>query len=132
MATHDWVIARLGSTINSDDSLRLVRKSGISLAEAAGGGSGCGKIRDMNSLWRSGLSANIRSTNISDPLADEAADMEAQDVVARFFVRDTRSSHASAKGPQDASEIMNLVQFQSALQASARVLSRIAIISSRF
>jgi hypothetical protein len=57
--------ARLGSTVNPDDSLRLAtpKKSGMSLAAAASGRSTSGKARDLSSLWRSGLSANLRSTN---------------------------------------------------------------------
>ncbi|MCU1305564.1 MAG: hypothetical protein JWN45_259 [Acidobacteriaceae bacterium] len=138
MAAHDWVIARLDSTVNADDSLRLTspKKGGMSLAAAASGGSISGKMRDLSSLWRSGLSANLRSTNISDPFTDESADLEAQNVIARFFVHsaelDGRRNRMGVEASQNETEIMKLVQFQSVLQTSARVLANIARVSSGY
>jgi hypothetical protein len=131
MATHDWVMARLESTVNTDSSLRLARqdKGGLSLASAACGGSISGKMRDMNSLWRSEMSGTQLLTNISDPLADAVADTEAQKVVANFFVK---NASRDSQNLEDETEITKLLQLQSALQTSARVLSRIAAVSSRF
>jgi len=136
MAAHDWVMARLDSTVNPDDSLRLTspKTTGLSLAAAACRGSNSGKMRDLGSLWRSGLSANLLSTNISDPFADETADLEAQKIVARFFVHSAefngRRNGTGVQASQKESEIIKLVQFQSALQTSARVLAKIAKVSS--
>jgi hypothetical protein len=136
MAAHDWVIARLGSTVNPDYSLRLAmpKKTELSLAAAAAGGSFSGKMRDMNSLWRSGLSANLRSTNISDPFTDESADLDAQNILARFFVHSTeldgRRTKLDIQASPNESEIMKLVQFQSVLQTSASALTKIAKVSS--
>ncbi|MCU1312082.1 MAG: hypothetical protein JWO20_3207 [Candidatus Angelobacter sp.] len=136
MAAHDWVMARLDSTVNPDNSLRLTtpKKTGLSLAAAASGGSISGKMRDISSLWRSGLSANLLCTNISDPFTDETADLEVQNIVARFFVQsaelDGRRNRAGIQASQNESEIMKLVQFQSVLQTSARALAKIARVSS--
>jgi hypothetical protein len=136
MAAHDWVMARLDSTVNPDDSLRLTspKTTGLSLAAAACRGSNFGKMRDLGSLWRSGLSANLLSTNISDPFTEESADLEAQNIVARFFVHSAefngRRNGTGSQASQKESEIIKLVQFQSALQTSARVLAKIAKVSS--
>jgi hypothetical protein len=132
MAAHDWVMMRLDSTVNADDSLRLAgpHKGGMSLAAAASGGSISGKMRDLSSLWRSGLSATLIPSNISDPFTDESADLEAQNLVARFFVESAELNGRSKQASHNEHEIMELVQFQSALQTSARALANVARVAS--
>ena len=106
--------------------------SNVSLAQAASNNAvAAGKLRDLALLWSSGLSSTLFSTTISDPFADEAADLEAQQIVARYMARSAgqkQSHHATSKG----SEIMDLVQFQNALQTSSRIVSRIASLTSGF
>lgn len=105
----------------------------MSLAQAAYGNAvSAGRLRDMASLWSSGLSSSLLSTNISDPFADEAADLEAQQIVARYMARNVVRGNELHYAASKESKIMDLVQFQNALQTSSRIVSRIASLTSEF
>jgi flagellar hook-associated protein FlgK len=107
--------------------------SNVSLAQAASNNAvAAGKLRDLALLWSSGLSSTLFSTTISDPFADEAADLEAQQIVARYMARSAGRQKQSRHATSKESEIMDLVQFQNALQTSSRIVSRIASLTSGF
>ena len=80
------------------------------------------KMRDLERLWDSGLRASLLS-NISDPLTDEAADLQAKELIAMHV---TRNQHIS-KQP----ELADLIRFQTVLQTSSRALSRIVVLTAK-
>jgi len=107
--------------------------SNASLPQAASNNAvAVGKMRDLACLWSSGLSSSLFSTNISDPFADDAADQEAQQIVARYMARSAGRQKLGHPAASKESEIMDLVQFQNALQTSSRIVSRIASLTSEF
>jgi hypothetical protein len=135
MATRDFLVPLMGqrSSREGGKPARPTLVHGVSLAQAASGNAvAAEKLRDLASLWSSGLSSTLFSTNISDPFADEAADLEAQQIVARYVARKVVRRNEPHYAPSKESEIMDLVQFQNALQTSSRIVSRIASLTSEF
>ena len=135
MPTQDLIMPLMGerSRWKGPKPARPTLVHSVSLAQAASGNAvAAEKLRDLASLWSSGLSSTLFSTNISDPFADEAADLEAQQIVARYMARGVGRADQSHHAGSKESEIMNLVQFQNALQTSSRIVSRIASLTSVF
>jgi hypothetical protein len=119
MAASDLFIGTLGTQTRSKAIPTAVQPNNAVAAR---------KMRDLAALWSSGLNTASLATNVSDPFSDGPADMEAQLIIARQLSRQEKSVQASTMRL----EIVNLVGLQSALQTSARIVSRIAALTCEF